>query len=40
MHILDADMITILKNIDLMSLAQKMHFLLDMFQMTHFGTWE
>ena len=34
LHVLEADAMTIKKNIDLMSLAQKMHFLLDVFQMT------
>ena len=34
MHVLEADIITIKINIDLMSLAQKMHFLQDVFQMT------
>ena len=34
MHVLGADMITINKIINLMCLAQKMHFLKDMFQMT------
>ena len=33
-HVLEADIITIKKNIDLMSLAQKVHFLQDVFQMT------
>ena len=33
LHVLEADIITIKENIDLMSLAQKMHFLLDVFQM-------
>ena len=33
-HVLEADIITIKKNIDLMSLAQRMHFLLDVFEMT------
>ena len=33
LHVLEADIITI-KKIDLLSLAQMMHFLLDVFQMT------
>ena len=33
-HVLEADIITIKKNIDLMSLAQRKIFLLDLFQMT------
>ena len=34
LHVLEADIITIKKKIDLMSLAQRMHFLQDVFQMT------
>ena len=34
LHVLEADIITIKENIDLLSLAQRMHFLLDVFQMT------
>ena len=34
LHVLKADMITVKKNIDLTSLAQRMQFLLDAFQMT------
>ena len=34
LHVLKAEIITINKNIDLMSLAQRMHFLQDMFQIT------
>ena len=33
-HVLEADMITIKKNIDLMSIDQRMHFLQVVFQMT------
>ena len=33
-NVLEADTITILKNIDFMSLAERMYFLQDMFQMT------
>ena len=33
LHVLEADLITIKKSIDSMSLAQRMHFVLDMFQM-------
>ena len=36
LHILEADIITILKN-DLTSLAQRMHFLPDVFQTTAIG---
>ena len=35
LHVLKADMITIKKNIDLMSPAQRMHFLQDIVQMTN-----
>ena len=34
LHVQEADIITIKKNIDLMSLAQMIQFLLDVFQMT------
>ena len=33
LHVLEADVVTIKTNIDLMSLAQRMHFLQDVFQM-------
>ena len=34
LHVLEADIITIKRNIDLMSLAKRMHFLQDVFEMT------
>ena len=34
LHVLEADTILIIENIDLMSQAQRMHFLKDMFQIT------
>ena len=34
LHVLEADLIIITKSIDLMSLAQRMHFLQNMFRMT------
>ena len=33
LHVLEADILTIKKDIDLLSLVQRMHFLLDVFQM-------
>ena len=33
-HVLEADVITIKKTLDFMSVAQRMHFLKDVFQMT------
>ena len=35
LHVLEADIITIKEYIDLMSLAQRMHFLPDVFKMTY-----
>ena len=34
LHVMEANVITITKNIDLMSLAERIHFSLDVFQMT------
>ena len=34
LHVLEADIITIKKSIDLMSLVQRMHFLQDLFEIT------
>ena len=34
LHVLETDIITVKKNIDLLSLAQRMHFLPDVFQIT------